>query len=185
MEDETTTEESKPATMAEAKEIFTSSPEEMPWENADFFFGTEEEERKKSAYPVFADNIYIAELTDIKMVQRPGYQTEELETQIEANFRLLKDSDGGEVVYDDGTFADRTFFKAWFGVNRTGYNKKTGMAVPLRQFMTAIQGLPPTAAFSAPNPEKILGKKVKLVVEVGHKQNGDKKNVVNKYMIAK
>jgi hypothetical protein len=181
----------RPTSTTEARQIVEDELADIVdqnalWDEAKIVFGTQDEEKKKAAYPVFAEDIYIAELKDMQLVRRKGYMTEELETQVECLLNLLKTDNGEIVSYSDGKAADRTFYKCWFNPERTGYNRKTGSALPFRQLVTALMGVPVTSAIPNFKPEDLLGKKVKVVMSIGAKKTtGEPKNEITKYMLVK
>lgn len=131
---------------------------------------------------MFAEDLYIAEIIDIQKIQQKKFKSEELEDKLEVTFNLLRTVEGHPVLYSNGEAADRTKLKCWFRAESTGYNKKTGEALPTRCFITAALNIDVKTEKLSIKRLELLNKKLKIFVTIGTKDDKvTPKNVCDKF----
>lgn len=145
-----------------------------------FAMGDKAAEEKKRAWIPFQKDMYVAELTDIRMSKGKAYMSEEEIDQVEVTLNLLKTIEGGAVMNADGEPVEKTFVRLWFSPEAVGYNKKTGEPNRLRAFLTALCDVPTEAPLTV-NENDLLGKKLKVMCDVTAK-DGVRKNKFSGFM---
>ena len=153
---------------------------EIPWE--DFDMGTAEEENAKTAFKLIAPNLCVAECFDVKMTLAKKWQSEETEPQITWSFKLLKTVDGSPLTDVDGNPLEKDIVPVWSKLWQVKVVK--GKPQLTRAILTALYGIPVNSALNKEmiKPENLIGRKCKLLVEIGEKKDGTPKQLIEKFM---
>jgi len=146
-------------------------------------------------FPVFQENLYEAQVFDIKVVEMQDtdwtsghpVKTDKMIDSVEVTLKLLKTVDGELPKMLDGNETQKDLIKFWFDPLKLGFNKKTKEPTKGRQFLTAIQSLDGNAELTLEDLEKQIetaefsGQKVKCFLTVITKEDGSKKNALSRF----
>lgn len=148
--------------------------EEFAMEDADT-------EKKKHAFPRIAEGLYEVICHGVKMVEGKAYKSEELITQFEWDFELVKNlaDPTAELVDTEGKPLEKTQFPVWSGLNQTRITKFGPQLT--RTIMTALMGVPIDAGLGVIKPTAFEERRCKLYVEIGQKTDGSEKNIFKKF----
>src|SRR3990167_7930782 len=80
-------------------------------------------EEKKRAFVPYAQDLYIAECTDIKMSKGKAYMSDEEVDQIQVTLNLLQTIEGQAPHNIDGELCEKTFMNIWLNPDAVAYNK--------------------------------------------------------------
>lgn len=156
--------------------------------------GTMQEEAAKDAFPVFAENLYIAEVVECGMVEEEAKEWDGnvfvpiggTWDRLEIKFKLLRTVAGGPVLDTKGAAAKSDTIVCFPRLNleKLGYSRggaTKGQPFLARKVLTAVLGV----AVDAPIPEfddkTLIGKKVQVYISVVPKKDGEMKNVMDKF----
>jgi hypothetical protein len=156
--------------------------------------GTMQEEAAKDAFPVFAENLYVAELIDYGMVEEEetewtpgGYvKTGNKVDRIDMKFQLLRTVAGGPVLDIKGQSVkmDKITLFPRINLQKLGYSRAPatkGQPLKSRIVLTALFGLSVDAAIPEFDDTTLMNKKVQVYIGVIKKDNGEFKNVMDKF----
>ena len=152
---------------------------EIPWE--DFDMGTAEEEAKKSEFKLVAPNLCVAEVFDVKMTLGKKWQSEETEPQITWSFKLLRTIDGSPLTDLEGNPLKTDIVPVWSKLWQVKISK--GKPQLTRAILTSLYNLPVNSAITSDmiKPELLIGRKCKILVEIGEKKDGSPKQLLEKF----
>lgn len=154
---------------------------EEPWDFPDV--GTMEEEKAKRI-SLFAPTILFMKLHDavMKKSDKPNQYTGNYDTNIVWTFRVVKTIDGDKILRSNGQEAKKDenlgFVKAVIWTNRDNVSQtKDGTPQDTRAIMTSLMGMPSNASLKGINPGMMVGRGVRVTVEIGKKKDGSPKQL--------
>lgn len=152
----------------------------VPWES--FEIGTPEKEESKSKFPLIAPGLYAIECTNLEMVLGKKFQSEETQTQLEWSFTLLHNVAAPQtpILDTEGNPITKTDFPVWSQLYQTKI--RHGEAQLTRAIATALLGVAVNVDLGEMKPERFIGKKCQIYIEIGMKSdNITPKNIFKKF----
>lgn len=154
---------------------------DMAWDFPDV--GTMEEEKKKRVR-LFSPNILFMKLRDVKMTlsKFPNKFTGEYDTNLVWEFDIIKNVDGTPIMLSSGAQAQKnektgTYTTVVFTNVKNVSQAKDGTPQDTRAMMTSLLGVESHASLKGVQPGMLVGKGIRVTVEVGKKQDGSPKQL--------
>jgi len=150
-----------------------------------FSMGTMQEEMDKMPKWVpLKENLYELEVVDVERTfEVTPYSKGEKEEQVKLSCKAKRCLDGSPVLNIDGEVPTSDLVNVWLNPNAVGYNKKTKEAHKTRKILTALMGVPEDAELELKSWDDLASKSMRAYVGIGTREDGEKKNVVDKFAV--
>ena len=152
-----------------------------------FTTGTMAEElAKQNDWTPLKENLYYATVVEAVMDKQPytdwssgsPVKTDQMVDNFRIEYCLTAAVDGSPLVDINGNPPKKPTLREWLDPAKVGWNKKDKMPQRTRSVLTAILGVPVEAPIVINSMDDLMGKEVKIYVEVGTKKDGSKKNII-------